>query len=1129
MKRAIVLGAVLLTFTAGLFSVPKEAHAAYYWKGTVNGQTVCEKYGGILSADVTQRQTLSCTGEQWLREIGLAENTVLTARPTRTGGSQADADYYSCRDGGGSVADCIKLLAAGTVGGGGLKPLAEAGKDWVKTEGAKLAGEFLSLILFVIQSTLLGLLYLVGDALNWVIDQLVLGMGSYVTGIASVGIQAAWTVIRDLANILIISALVATAFGTILQIDAYDVRKLLARIVVAALLVNFSYFAAGVIIDGSNLLAATIYRNAVIGRECTNPLSTNPGPGASVVTFRANCNIADRIMAFTNPQKLMSKEYSNLFRHLIKGEGSAAIFLIINYICIIALILPILFVFLNFFALLVTRFVILVILLITSPIGIAGYAFPYFNKYAKEWWSNLFQQAFFAPIFFLLIAFAFKILDGTLVTLAATAAEGSPFTAILGLIMSVVITVAFMFVALQAATRMSKATGELSKTGEFITKYAQAPVKYGYAVVARETAGRWAHELESGYREFAGRNRLDRIPIIRSFDRSFQSTLKKITEKDFGGYDSYHKEHEARKLRERELGEVEREQNLYARTKGLTGDDLNKYNGLKNKKSLTEAEKKSLALLERVKTEGGWYNVMQNSKKRHTDEYFEGIQRAGESNGDYEKRQQARGEWGIKGKFVRNEKTGKDEWKGEDLAAYDDRLDSMTGHQTSRGEMQAINAALPEDFAMRQYDKHPELLIELAESLPEEQFNTMMKDTKIRRDIKNKMREKRYGQTFGMIQDLHDRVERGEITAQSGRYYDLASAPYRRFERYGPRREGFLDAIQSGPFEKFREYRETWDGSSMSGQFIHARDKFGPTHQRDIEDLKQRAYSEGQNQWHGGMVIMGFKPGDPELPEEGGSDNYHSRDLAVEYAKRTIEETQKVIDNPNAHAEDKEYAKEKQRYAEMIVDPGKTGITNEVERKAKIMENLKKLYEIRDSNMSDDAKRASYDKIKEDSNVGFVASKIFDNEGGIDGKSGGMPAYRKGKNIEEVTAIPDWRKDAYSPFFVQGLTFDELAGITRDGKLDIRHIDALKANAFVYKSDDDIAQFSSSPQSVQAFGGWPSREQIDVINKRRRERNPNATLIPYKPSFAGGSGGDTNVPSGQAESEPEAEQETENP
>ena len=59
------------------------------------------------------------------------------------------------------------------------------------------------------------------------------------------------------------------------------------------------------------------------------------------------------------------------------------------------------FVFLSAIALLIGRFVSLIFILITSPIGIAGTAIPGIAKYAKEWWSILFAQAFFAPVYFL--------------------------------------------------------------------------------------------------------------------------------------------------------------------------------------------------------------------------------------------------------------------------------------------------------------------------------------------------------------------------------------------------------------------------------------------------------------------------------------------------------------------------------------------------------------------------------------------------------------------------------------------------------------------------------------------------------------------------------------------------------
>ena len=114
----------------------------------------------------------------------------------------------------------------------------------------------------------------------------------------------------------------------------------------------------------------------------------------------------------------------------------------------------------------------------------------------------------------------------------------------------------------------------------------------------------------------------------------------------------------------------------------------------------------------------------------------------------------------------------------------------------------------------------------------------------------------------------------------------------------------------------------------------------------------------------------------------------------------------------------------------------------------------------------------------------------------------GMPGWRKGKNINEVMAIPDWPKYAYSPVMVQGYSFSELAEIAEKGGLDIRHIDSLMFNALVYKDDADIDAFASNMQTIDRFGGWPDRETIKKINAQRVKIGKKPT-VPDRPRYPG--------------------------
>ena len=66
-------------------------------------------------------------------------------------------------------------------------------------------------------------------------------------------------VTRDLANMFFIFILLYIAIATILEIAAYNAKALLARLIIVALLLNFSLFFTRVIIDASNIWGSAFY------------------------------------------------------------------------------------------------------------------------------------------------------------------------------------------------------------------------------------------------------------------------------------------------------------------------------------------------------------------------------------------------------------------------------------------------------------------------------------------------------------------------------------------------------------------------------------------------------------------------------------------------------------------------------------------------------------------------------------------------------------------------------------------------------------------------------------------------------------------------------------------------------
>jgi hypothetical protein len=108
-------------------------------------------------------------------------------------------------------------------------------------------------------------LYFGGGLLEYAISALVVNMGGFIyeIGMGS-AIDSLWEVMRDIFNLLFIFGLIYIGFVTILKADSSGTKKMLASIVAAALLINFSLYITKIIVDFTNLGAYQIYNAMTI-------------------------------------------------------------------------------------------------------------------------------------------------------------------------------------------------------------------------------------------------------------------------------------------------------------------------------------------------------------------------------------------------------------------------------------------------------------------------------------------------------------------------------------------------------------------------------------------------------------------------------------------------------------------------------------------------------------------------------------------------------------------------------------------------------------------------------------------------------------------------------------------------
>ena len=327
-----------------------------------------------------------------------------------------------------------------------------------------------------------------GVLLNYAINLTVIGMTDFVKN--TDGINIAWKAVRDLANIVFIFILIYIAIRTILGISDGDIKKLVAKVIFVALIINFSLFFTKVVIDASNIVALQFYSAIVDGAfDEEAGLSLKLMQAIKLTTIYAN-----------EPQNL--EQFGGVGGTSIEaasslgatGVGIIAVFLSVIVVLIAAAI------FFYAAALFIARFAILAFLMATSPYAFISMILP--KASADWWWKYLVRYTLFAPIFLILMWVAFVIIEspafGTLggkyvqgpdATFIGAFTTGTPLSMIV--LLNYGIILAFMIYALKQAQEVG------GTTADWITKTAGTAAFGGLGFAGRQTFGRLASKVAS--------------------------------------------------------------------------------------------------------------------------------------------------------------------------------------------------------------------------------------------------------------------------------------------------------------------------------------------------------------------------------------------------------------------------------------------------------------------------------------------------------------------------------------------------------------------------------------------------------------------------------------------------------
>ncbi len=290
-----------------------------------------------------------------------------------------------------------------------------------------------------------GAAYLMGQTgvlLNFAVLYLVNGMGQLVI---EMGVGTPWTVLRDIANVFLVFLTLFIGIATILGISSYGSKALLWKVILAALLVNFSLLFTQVIVDVSNLAASAIHTQLA---QVAN-FSSTAGAGCSpseVPAGEVNPCVEKGIAGAFMTQMGLMQVYK-------KGkEGSYGVqsseyynYITLTSMAAIPMFIVGAFVFGAAALMLIYRFVVLVFLMVVSAPALVMFITRQGGG-GSQWWSTLIKESFGAPIMFLMFWVSYIMLESTTSFFVGKVGTGVASTAQNGNIFSVKILFSFIMV-----------------------------------------------------------------------------------------------------------------------------------------------------------------------------------------------------------------------------------------------------------------------------------------------------------------------------------------------------------------------------------------------------------------------------------------------------------------------------------------------------------------------------------------------------------------------------------------------------------------------------------------------------------------------------------------------------------
>lgn len=246
-------------------------------------------------------------------------------------------------------------------------------------------------------------------------------------------VMEGWTFTRDMLNFVFIIMLLVIAFSTIAGLESYGMKSLLPKLLISALLVNFSLAITGAFLQVANIIKDTALQGLQSSTSQGSSGSGSQKEQCKLSTKAAGTSLACKLATSAGINRYFSygeSDFADFFGFKTKTFGvgnenplsklsdtalntpwktnisnlltsfTAVVFVALFVVAMIALAIT-----------LTVRVIVLAILCILAPVPYVFSIVPKAQKYASQWWDKFIQYTLFLPVVVFFLVLAIRLAD----------------------------------------------------------------------------------------------------------------------------------------------------------------------------------------------------------------------------------------------------------------------------------------------------------------------------------------------------------------------------------------------------------------------------------------------------------------------------------------------------------------------------------------------------------------------------------------------------------------------------------------------------------------------------------------------------------------------------------------------